>query len=49
MILRASEGATARCRVLDTSGLIEDLGYRLRSSCDFWFELLTLDGLWKSR
>ena len=39
VIVPASEGATARCRVLDTSGLTEDLGYRLRSSFRFWFEL----------
>lgn len=39
-MLRASEGATARCRGLDTSGLIEDLGlFAARSSFRFWFEL----------
>jgi len=37
MILRTSEG------------LIEDLGYRLRSSCRFRFELLTLDGAMEVR
>jgi len=38
-MLGASEEATARCRALDTSGLIEDLGCRPRSSSCFWLEL----------
>jgi CspA family cold shock protein len=36
--------ATAWCRALDTSGWIEDLGFRLRSSLRFWIELSLLDG-----
>jgi len=39
-MLPASEGATARCRAPDTSGLIEDLGCRLRSSSCFWLSAL---------